>query len=78
MAPPGALVQDVSGMLKSFDQASGMMKQMAGMSVRDRMKFAQQMGQAGLMGHAPRFKVKQRSKRLTAKERAKRKKKRKR
>jgi len=74
----GTDVQDVSGMLKSFDQASGMMKQMAGMSPRDRMRFAQQMGQAGLMGGTPRFKVKQRSKRLSAKERAKRRKKRKR
>jgi len=74
----GSEVQDVSGMLKSFDQASGMMKQMAGMSNRDRMRFAQQMGQAGMMGGTPRFKVKQRSKRLSAKERAKRRKKRKR
>jgi len=74
----GVEVQDVSGMIKSFEQAAGMMKQMAGLSVRDRMKFAQQMGQAGMMGGTPRFKVKQRSKRLTAKERAKRRKKRKR
>ena len=42
---------------------------------RDRMKFAQQMGQAGAMGMTPRFKVKQRSHRLTKKERAKLKKK---
>jgi len=74
----GTDVQDVSGLVKSFDQAAGMMKQMAGMSNRDRMKFAQQMGQAGLMGGTPRFKVKQRSRRLSKKERAKRRKKRKR
>jgi hypothetical protein len=71
-------VTDVSGMVKSFDQAAGMMKMMAGMGARDRMKFAQQMGQMGMTGATPRFKVKQRSKRLTVKERAKRKKKRKR
>jgi signal recognition particle subunit SRP54 len=74
----GTEVTDVSGLVKSFDQAAGMMKMMAGMGARDRMKFAQQMGQMGMAGATPRFKVKQRSKRLTAKERAKRKKKRKR
>ena len=74
----GTDVQDVSGLAKSFEQAAGMMKQMAGMSNRDRMKFAQQMGQIGLMGGTPRFKVKQRSRRLSKKERAKRRKKRKR
>jgi len=72
----GTEVQDVSGLIKSFDQAAGMMKQMAGLGMRDRMKFAQQMGQIGMMGGTPRFKVKQRSKRLSAKERAKRRKKR--
>jgi signal recognition particle subunit SRP54 len=71
----GAEPEDVSGMVKSFQMASGMMKQMAGMGMRDRMKFAQQMGQAGMMGMTPRFKVKQRSHRLTKKERAKLKKK---
>ncbi len=69
----GTESQDVSGMVKSFNMASGMMKQMAGMGVRDRMRFAQQMGQAGMMGLTPRFKVKQRSKRLTKKDRARKK-----
>ena len=74
----GSDVQDVSGMIKSFNMASGMMQQMSGMGARDRMKFAQQMGQVGMMGGTPRFKIKQRSRRLTKKDRAKRKKKRKR
>ncbi len=65
--------QDVSGMVKSFNMASGMMQQMAGMGARDRMKFAQQMGQMGMGGAMPRFKTKKRSKRLSKKERAKRK-----
>ena len=43
--------------------------------VSDVVRFA---GQAGMMGGTPRFKVKQRSRRLTKKDRAKRKKKRKR
>ena len=70
----GSDPQDVSGMIKSFNMASGMMKQMAGMGTKDRMKMAQQMGQMGAGGGMPRFKVKQRSKRLTAKQRSKRKK----
>ena len=74
----GSEPQDVSGMIKSFNMASGMMQQMAGMSTRDRMKFAQQMGQGGMMGGTPKFKVKQRSRRLTKKQRDKRKKQRKR
>ncbi len=74
----GTQPQDVSGMIKSFNMASGMMKQMAGMGMRDRMRFAQQMGQVGMMGGNPKFKVKQRSKRLTKKQRSKRKKKKKR
>jgi len=69
--------QDVSGLVKSFNMAAGMMQQMAGMGMRDRMKFAQQMGQIGMTGGTPRFKAKQRSRRLTKKERARRKKKRK-
>lgn len=74
----GCEPHDVSGMVKSFSGMATMMKQMSGMGVRDRMKFAQQMGQAGMGGGGmPNMKVKQRSKRLTAKERAKRKKRRK-
>jgi signal recognition particle subunit SRP54 len=74
----GTEPEDVSGLVKSFQMAAGMMKQMAGLGTRDRMKFAQQMGQAGMMGMTPRFKVKQRSHRLTKKEREKAKKKKKR
>ena len=71
----GTEPQDVSGLVKQFTMASGMMKQMSNMGMRDRMKFAQQMGQAGMMGMTPKFKVKQRSKRLTKKDREKKKKK---
>ncbi|KKL93402.1 hypothetical protein LCGC14_1875060, partial [marine sediment metagenome] len=74
----GTEPSDVSGLIKNFNMASGMMKQMAGMGMRDRMNFAQQMGQMDLFGAGPRFKVKQRSKRLTKKQRGKRRKKRKR
>jgi signal recognition particle subunit SRP54 len=74
----GTDVQDVSGLVKSFTMASSMMQQMAGMKMPDRMKFAQQMGQAGMMGVTPRFKIKQRSRRLTKKQRQERKKKRRR
>lgn len=67
----GTEPEDVSGLVKSFSMAAGMMKQMAGMGTKDRMRFAQQMGQAGMAGMTPRFKVKQRSHRLTKKERDK-------
>lgn len=66
----GAEPQDVSGLVKSFSQASTMMKQMAGMGMRDRMGFAKQMAEGGMMGGLP-GRVKQRSKRLTKKERDK-------
>jgi len=68
---------DVSGLVKSFHQASGMMKQMAGMGMKDRMAFAQQMGRMDMFGRGPQLK-KQRSKRLTKKERLQRRKKRRR
>ncbi len=55
-----------------------MMKQMAGMGMMDRMRFAKQMGQADMFGGMPNFKSKQRSKRLSSKERLERKKKRRR
>ncbi|MFP4355328.1 MAG: signal recognition particle protein [Phycisphaerae bacterium] len=74
----GTQTQDVSGLIKSFSMASNMMKQMAGMGMRDRMKFAQQMGQVGMAGGQPQFKTKQRSKRLSPKQRAKRRRNRKR
>jgi signal recognition particle subunit SRP54 len=67
----GTETMDVSGLVKQFSQASHMMKQMAGLKGKDKMKFAQQMAQ---MGEGGRYKVKQRSKRLTKKERAKKKK----
>ncbi len=70
----GTQPEDVSGLVKSFSQMQGMMKQMAGMGMRDRMRFAQQMGQADMAGGMPNLKTKQRSKRLTKKERAKKKK----
>jgi len=72
----GTEPQDVSGLVKSFTMMAGMMKQMAGMGVRERMGFAQQVGQMGMSGAVPKFKVKQRSHRLTKKERAAKKKKR--
>ena len=65
--------QDVSGLVKSFTQAANMMKQMAGMGMGVRMKFAKQMA-AGGPGGGMMGKVKQRSKRLTKKERAKKRK----
>jgi len=74
----GTDTQDVSGLVKSFTQAAGMMKQMAGMGMRERMNFAKQMGSMDLFGAGPTFKTKQRSKRLTKKQREKRKKRRRR
>jgi signal recognition particle subunit SRP54 len=70
----GQMPQDVSGLVKSFNQAANMMKQMAGMGMRERMRFAQQMGKGGLdqMLSGKGFKSKQRSKRLSAKQRQKR------
>jgi signal recognition particle subunit SRP54 len=71
----GTQTEDVSGLVKSFTMAANMMKQMAGMGAKDRVNFAKQMGQMGATGAMPRFKVKQRSHRLTKKEREKLKKK---
>ncbi|MFA6133531.1 MAG: signal recognition particle protein [Phycisphaerae bacterium] len=71
----GTAPEDVSGLVKSFTMAANMMKQMAGMGAKDRLGFAKQMTQMGAMGAMPRFKVKQRSHRLTKKEREKAKKK---
>ena len=65
--------QDVSGLVKSFSQAADMMKQMAGMGMKDRMGFAKQMAEGGMTGGLP-GKVKQRSKRLSKKARAKKRK----
>ena len=69
----GTEPQDVSGMVKSFAQAADMMKMMAGMGTKDRMGFAKQMAEGGMMGGMP-GKVKQRSKRLTKKARDKKRK----
>ncbi len=69
----GAQPQDVSGMVKQFRQVADMMKQMAGLKGKDRMAFAQKMSQMGATGQMP-GKVKQRSHRLTKKEKAKRRK----
>ena len=66
----GAEPQDVSGLVKSFDMAAGMMKQMAGVGVKDRLK---QLGSMDLFGAGPKFKTKSRSKRLTKKQRSKKK-----
>ncbi len=74
----GTEPQDVSGLVKSFGMAANMMKQMAGMGMRERMGFAKNLGQMDMFGGGMKFKVKQRSKRLTKKEREKRKKKRRR
>ena len=53
----GAEPQDVSGLVKQFTQMRGLMKQMSGMGIRDRMKFTQQMGQMGALdGNMPRVK----------------------
>jgi signal recognition particle subunit SRP54 len=50
--------QDVSGMVKQFSQMRGMMKQMAGMGIRDRMRMTQALGQSGMLadGHMPKMK----------------------
>jgi len=69
----GAQPPDVSGMVKQFRQVADMMKQMAGLKGKDRMAFAQQMSQMASSGQMP-GKVKQRSKRLTKKQRAQRRK----
>ena len=74
----GTEVKDVSGLLKSFDMAADMMKQMAGMGMVGRMRFAKQMAQGDALSGNMRFKVKQRSKRLSKAEKDKRRKERRR
>ncbi len=74
----GTTPEEVSGMVKQFNMAASMMKRMAGLGMKDRMKFAQQMGQMTAAGQTPQFKVKQRSHRKTKKERDREKKKRRR
>jgi signal recognition particle subunit SRP54 len=78
----GTQPQDVSGLVKQFGMVAGMMKQMSGMGMRDRMRAIQQMGQMGAGGAPVATKVKQRSsrkkKQISKKEKAKRRKNRKR
>ena len=50
----GVEPQDVSGLVKQFVQYRGIMKQMAGMGMGQRMKMTQQMAQMGMDGHVPR------------------------
>jgi len=53
----GVEPQDVSGLVKQFVQMRGLMKQMAGMGLGQRMKFTQQMAQMGVLdGNIPRMK----------------------
>ncbi len=71
----GSSPEDVSGLVKNFTQMQHMMQQMAGMGPMDRMRMARQMGQMDMAGGMPNMKMRQRSKRLTKKERAKKKRK---
>ena len=59
----GAEVNDVSSLVKSFSQAADMMKNMAGMGFRERMRYAKSMAEGGMYGQSG--KVKKRSKRLS-------------
>ena len=54
----GVEQQDVSGLVKQFTQMRGMMKQMAGMGFRDRMRMTQALGRSGMLdaGKMPRMK----------------------
>ncbi len=46
----GSDPQDVSGLVKTFEQMRGAMKAMSGMGMMDRLKFGTQMSQQGMMG----------------------------
>jgi signal recognition particle subunit SRP54 len=71
-AGSGVEPSEVNQLLKQFDAMQGVMKQMAGLGLRDRMRAMQQLGQSGLMNPGAQLKrQKQRSKRLTPRERAK-------
>ena len=72
----GTGAEDVSGLVKSFSQMQHMMKQMAGMGMMDRMRMAKQIGQMDFSRGMPNLKTKQRSKRLSKSQRAKKKRKR--
>jgi signal recognition particle subunit SRP54 len=57
----GTDTEDVSGLCKQFLQARDMMKHMAGMSLKDRMKFGSQFAQMSMAGgRMPSFKAKTR------------------
>ena len=59
----GSETEDVSGLCKQFLQARDMMKQMAGMGMRDRMKFGSQFAQHSMAGgKLPSFKGKSKPK----------------
>jgi signal recognition particle subunit SRP54 len=73
----GTQTEDVSGLIKNFNQMQGLMQQMAGMGAMQRMRFASQIGQMDMAGGGiPNLKKKKRSKRLSKKEKAKRRRKR--
>ena len=75
----GREVTEVSSLIKSFTQMSGMMKQMASPGMGMRQKMAMMSDPAAMMGGAMGGKkLKQRSKRLTAKQKKARKKRKKR
>ncbi len=72
-AGAGVEPQEVNELVKQFDAMADMMKRMASMSMRDRMKTVQQMAQGGMMdpgGQLRKSKIGS-GKRLTAEERAK-------
>jgi signal recognition particle subunit SRP54 len=50
--------QDVSGLVKQFIQMRGLMKQMSGMGIRDRMRMTEMLGKTGALesGRMPRMK----------------------
>jgi signal recognition particle subunit SRP54 len=54
----GVEAQDVSGLVKQFTQMRGVMKQMAGMGLRDRMRMTQALGRMGALesGVMPKMK----------------------
>ena len=64
----GSAPEDVSGLVKTFHTTANMMKQMAGMGMRDRLNMVKQLGSMDLYGMKG-FKMKQRSTRLSKKQR---------
>lgn len=70
----GVEPQDVSGLVKQFTQMRGMMKQMSGMGMRDRMKMTQQLANMGAMSGGPMPKAPKGSTKYNPRRRDKRKK----